>query len=250
VRRELQRLLAAVQYFTRIPVPRWVGHSTEELNAAVRYFPAIGLAVGAFGALICWLASLVLPVPIAVILSIAGTLLLTGAFHEDGLTDAFDGLGGGYTREQVLVIMKDSRIGSYGAAALALALLLRFECLSAMPSSTRYAAMVVGHALSRSGSVMVMAVLPYVREGDSARAKPLVQRVSTLSLAVAMLTGVAPVIALGSAGFFGFAAAAVAATLWIAHIRRRIGGYTGDCLGAAQQLAEIAFYLGVVAMTH
>lgn len=247
---ELHRLLMAVQYFTRIPMPRSIGHSQQELNAATRYFPAVGLLVGASGAGICWAASFVLPVSVAVLLSMAGTILLTGAFHEDGLADAFDGLGGGYTREQSLAIMKDSRIGTCGAVALVLVLLAKFECLSAMPATTQYAAMIAGHAASRGGAVMVMAALPYLREDNASRAKPLVQGVSWPSLAVAGFTGIVPALGLTSAGLLGLAVAAVAVALWTAQIRRRIVGYTGDCLGATQQLAEIGFYLGVVAMSH
>lgn len=247
---ELHRLLMAAQYFTRIPMPRWVGHCQQELNAATRYFPAVGLFVGASGAAICWLASFALPVSVAVLLSMIGTILLTGAFHEDGLVDAFDGLGGGCTRKQSLAIMKDSRIGTYGATALVLVLLAKFECLCAMPAPTRYAAMIAGHAASRGGAVMVMAALPYVREDAASRAKPLVQGVSRASLAMAGFTGIVPALGLTTAGLLGLATAVVAVGLWTAQIRRRLGGYTGDCLGATQQLAEIAFYLGVVAMSH
>ncbi|MEX1993691.1 MAG: adenosylcobinamide-GDP ribazoletransferase [Steroidobacteraceae bacterium] len=250
LRCELQRLLMAVQYFTRIPMPRWVGHSQGQLNAATRYFPAVGLLVGASGAATCWIASFALPVSVAVLLSMAGTIFLTGAFHEDGLADAFDGLGGGYTREHSLAIMKDSRIGTYGAVALVLVLLTKFECLNAMPAATQYAAMIAGHATSRGGAVMVMAALPYVRENDASRAKPLVQRVSRASLGVAGFTAIVPALSLTSAGLLGLATAAVAVGLWIAQLRRRLGGYTGDCLGATQQLAEIAFYLGVVAASR
>lgn len=250
LRRELHRLLLAVQYFTRIPMPRSIGHSQQELNAATRYFPVVGLFVGVSGAAICWIAGFMLPDSVAVLLSMAGTILLTGAFHEDGLADSFDGLGGGYTREQSLAIMKDSRIGTYGAVALVLVLLAKFECLSAMSAPTQYAAMIAGHAASRGGAVMVMAALPYVRDDDASRAKPLVQRVSRPSLAVAGFIGIVPALGLTSAGLMGLAVAAVAVGLWTAQIRRRIGGYTGDCLGATQQLSEIAFYVGVVGMSH
>jgi adenosylcobinamide-GDP ribazoletransferase len=247
---ELHRLLMAVQYFTRIPMPRWVGHCPRQLGAATRYFPAVGLLVGAFGAAICWIASFALPVSVAVLLSMAGTILLTGAFHEDGLADAFDGLGGANVRERSLAIMKDSRIGTYGAVALVLVLLAKFECLRAMPVPAQYVAMIAGHAASRSGAMMVMAALPYVRADNASRTKPLAQRVSGPSLAVAGFTGIVPALGLTSAGVLGLATAAVAVGLWTAQIRRRLGGYTGDCLGAAQQIAEIAFYFGVVAVSR
>ena len=114
---EIRLLLTAVQYFTRIRVPAWVGHAPERLTGAVRYFPAIGLIVGASGAAVMWLAALVLPAPLPAILSTAVTVLMTGAIHEDGLADTCDGLGGGATRERALEIMKDPRIGVFGAIA-------------------------------------------------------------------------------------------------------------------------------------
>src|SRR5687768_18089032 len=105
---ELRLLLMAIQYFTRVPMPAWVGHSAENLGSTPRYFPAVGALIGAVGALVLWATSLVLPGPLPVILSTAVTVFMTGAFHEDGLADTFDGLGGGATRERALEIMKDS----------------------------------------------------------------------------------------------------------------------------------------------
>src|SRR5690606_8492812 len=108
---ELRLLLMAVQYFTRVPMPSWIGHSAAHLNGTARYFTAVGLLVGGVGALVLWATSLVLPGVLPVILSTAATVFLTGALHEDGLADTFDGLGGGATRERALEIMKDSRNG-------------------------------------------------------------------------------------------------------------------------------------------
>ena len=121
---EIRLLLTAGQYFTRIRVPAWVGHAPERLTGAIRYFPAIGLVVGASGAAVMWLAALALPAPLPAILSTAVTILMTGAIHEDGLADTSDGLGGGATRERAIEIMKDPRIGVFGAIALILMLLL------------------------------------------------------------------------------------------------------------------------------
>src|SRR5690606_24864321 len=130
---ELRLLLMAVQYFTRVPMPLWVGHSAEHLNGTARYFTAVGLFVGGIGALVLWATSLVLPGVLPVILSTAATVFLTGAFHEDGLADTFDGLGGGATRERALEIMKDSRIGTFGVAALVLTLMIKIAAVSALP---------------------------------------------------------------------------------------------------------------------
>jgi adenosylcobinamide-GDP ribazoletransferase len=242
VRREWTALLAAVQYFTRVPVPSWVGHSQHLLNAAARYFPAVGILVGAAAALTVWLAQQWLPLPIAVALSMAVTMLLTGGFHEDGWTDACDGLGGGFTRERALEIMKDSRIGAYGAMGLVILLLLKWQALSAMPANLLLAALI---AASRLMAVIIMATLGYVRE-DESRAKPLVQGITPLSLLIAGLTGCLPLWLLGLQAVSAVVAALLVCLAWRAYLKHRLGGYTGDCLGAAQQLSEVTIYLALL----
>ena len=246
--RELKRFLAAVQYFTRLPVPAWVGHSQALLDDSVRYFPAVGLVVGAVGAAVFLAAHTLWPVTIAVAVSMIATLLATGAFHEDGLADAVDGLGGSLDRGRALSIMKDSRIGVFGAVAVGMALLLKFATLSAVPASKAALLLVAGHAVSRLGAVILMASLPYVRDIDESRSKPLVQRVSPLSVAIASVTGIVSLVPLRLAGAIGLVAVALVCLVWRAYLERRLGGYTGDCLGAAQQIGECVFYLACTAM--
>lgn len=247
--REAARFFAAVRFFTRLPVPAWVGHSTAELNAASRYFPAVGLLVGGLGAAVYLLATTGWPAPLAVLLSMAATVWVTGAFHEDGLADTADGLGGGWRREDVLRIMKDSRTGSYGVVALALVLLGKFASLASMAPATAAAALVAGHALSRWAAVTLMAALPYARDDDS-KAKPVATEPSGPEWLVAGgFAAFGAVIAMGVAGIaavlFGLLLAAAITAALARLYRRRLGGYTGDCLGAAQQAAELAFYLGL-----
>src|SRR5690349_11819108 len=146
---ELRLALTAVQYFTRLPVPAWVGHSAEQLQGSARYITLVGVLIGAFGALILWLTALLLPSPLPVILSTAVTVFLTGALHEDGLADTFDGLGGGATRERALEIMKDSRVGTFGLVALVLTLLIKIAALDALPVTFAIAVLIAGHAFSR-----------------------------------------------------------------------------------------------------
>lgn len=259
--RELACFFAAVRFFTRLPVPTWVGHSAELLDAASRYFPAVGLVVGGIGAAVFWLAAQVWPQPVAVLLSMAATLYATGAFHEDGLSDMADGFGGGWTRERILEIMKDSRVGSYGVTALFLALAGKAVLLSLLPLAWVPAALVAGHAVSRFCSGALMALLDYVR-GDGAaegtggvgasKARPVAARMSLAALAVAGLFAaaglglwclLAPPLPLLPA-----LALALFATAWLVRLmRRNLGGYTGDCLGAVQQVSELAFYLGLLA---
>lgn len=246
-RQEAEAFFGAVRFFTRLPVPAWVGHSQEALDRAARYFPLVGILVGALGGLTFLLAALALPVSIALLFSMAATLLVTGAFHEDGLSDAVDGFGGGWTREQVLAIMKDSRIGSYGALAVALMLLAKFNALYELPDEWIAPALVAAHAASRFCSTALIYALDYVRDDDSSRAKPLAVRLGSGSLAVAGLFGLAPLALLPwEAALAGLALAALTTFLAARYFVKRIGGYTGDCLGAAQQLAELAIYLGIL----
>ena len=244
---ELKRLLAAVQYFTRLPVPAWVGHSQSLLDDAARYFPAVGILVGAIGAGVLVTASLYWSTSVAVAVSMIATVLVTGAFHEDGLADAADGLGGSPDRARALEIMKDSRIGVFGAAALSLALLLKFATLSSASVMAAALALVAGHAVSRLGGVLIMATMPYVRENDDSRSKPLVQRISMTSIVVGSITVLLALAPLGWHALVGCVAVVAAGVLWRRHLERRLGGYTGDCLGAMQQIGECAFYLGCTA---
>ncbi|MDD5250030.1 MAG: adenosylcobinamide-GDP ribazoletransferase [Rhodocyclaceae bacterium] len=247
MRNELAYFFAALRFFTRLPVPAWVGHSPEQLNHAARYFPLVGVLVGAIGAGVTLASSLALPASLAVILGMAATLLATGAFHEDGFADTCDGCGGGWDKAQVLTIMKDSRIGSYGAIGVALLLLAKWNALMEMDRDVLVAALVAGHAASRFASTTLIFALDYVREDATAKSKPLATRMSGVALAVAALFGLAPALLLPLPEI-GYALAAVALVTLAAarYFRRRIGGYTGDCLGATQQVAELAFYLGLL----
>jgi adenosylcobinamide-GDP ribazoletransferase len=248
IRRELEYFFGAVRFFTRLPVPAWVGHSAEALNRSARYFPAVGLLVGGIGAL-TYLAALQLwPQPVAVLLSMAATIYATGAFHEDGLADAVDGLGGGWDKLRILEIMKDSRVGSYGVVAMVLALLGKFVLLAALDPALVPLALLAGHALSRFCSTLLLTTMDYVREDLLAKAKPLATRLTGGELFVGLLCTLAALALLPAENASAGAALAGLATLWLAgKFKRWLGGYTGDCLGAVQQVSEIAFYLGLLA---
>jgi adenosylcobinamide-GDP ribazoletransferase len=247
--KEAETFFAALRFFTRLPVPGWVGHSAEQLNRAARWFPAVGWIVGAIGAAVTLAAAQLWPAAIAVPLGMAATLLVTGAFHEDGLADTVDGLGGGWTRADALRIMKDSRIGSYGAVGIGLALLTKFaalaELLAVLPAPTFALLLVAGHAVSRFASTTLIFFLDYARE--EGKAKPLATRLGKGELAFAALCGLAPCLLLPPApAAIALALVALVAFAAARHFAKRLGGYTGDCLGATQQLAEIAFYLGML----
>ena len=248
IRRELEYFLGAVRFFTRLPVPAWVGHSSEALNHSARYFPAVGLLIGGIGALVFWLALHIWPQPVAVLLSMAATIYATGAFHEDGLADTVDGLGGGWEKLRILEIMKDSRVGSYGVVAMVLALLGKFTLLSALEPALVPFALLAAHSVSRFCSTLLLATMDYVREDLLAKAKPLATGLSGGEMLLALIFPLAALSLLPLEKSLAACLLAGVATLWLASkFKRWLGGYTGDCLGAVQQLSEIAFYLGLLA---
>lgn len=248
LKRELEYFFGAVRFFTRLPVPGWVGHSTEALTSSARYFPAVGLLVGGIGALVYLAAALFWPKSVAVLLAMAATLYATGAFHEDGLADTVDGLGGGWDKARILEIMKDSRVGSYGVVATVLALLGKFTLLVSLDGALLAFALIAAHAVSRFCATSLLATMDYVREDHSSKARPLTSRLSLSSwLFGAGLAGL-PLSLLPLENALCACLLAGLTTFWLARLFMRwLGGYTGDCLGATQQLSELAFYLGLLA---
>ena len=244
---EIRLLLTAVQYFTRIRVPAWVGHAQEQLAGAIRYFPVVGLIVGASGAATLWLAAQVLPAPLPAILATVVTVLMTGAIHEDGLADTCDGLGGGATRERALEIMKDPRIGAFGAIALILSLLLKIAALSLMTLWTAMIALFAAHAFSRFCAVVFSFAGRYVGSAERSRAAPVVTQVKRSDVLVAAVFGLPALVLCGRDAIVAVIVALVLLGLLFRWCVRRIGGYTGDTLGAAQQITETGFYVALLA---
>ena len=158
-RHELEYLFGAIRFFTRLPVPHWVGHSSEALERSMRYFPAVGLIVGFIGALVFAVTSFFWPKTLAVLASMAATLYATGAFHEDGWSDMVDGFGGGWGKERILAIMKDSRIGSYGAVALIMVLLTKFCALVEIDLLMIPVTLIAGHGFPRLCAALQMSQL-------------------------------------------------------------------------------------------
>ncbi|WP_111431499.1 adenosylcobinamide-GDP ribazoletransferase [Rhodobacteraceae bacterium DSL-40] len=242
--------LLAVQFLTRLPVRSTRLYSPARLAATPRWHPAVGLIVGAITGLVFVAAAHVFPPALAALLSTAAGLMTTGCFHEDGFADACDGLGGGATRERALEIMRDSRLGTYGAAGLGLMLGGKILALAALPVGLVPWVLLAAHAASRASSVLVMATSRYQR--DHGTGKPVADGITGGSLAVALATGIAGLaLLIPAAGLLPTLGAA--AGLALGHLlmrsrfERRLGGYTGDCLGAVQQASEIGCYLGVLA---
>lgn len=245
MRIEIERFFAALRFFTRLPVPAWIGHSQEQLDRSTRYFPLIGWIIGGMGASVTWMTSLVLPLALAVLLGMAATLLATGAFHEDGFADSCDGFGGGWHKDQVLAIMKDSRIGSYGAIGMCVLLLVKWNALVSLGPAL-VPVLIAGHAISRAAATSLIFALDYVRD-ENGKSKPLAVRLQGAEFALACVFGVLPLVLLPwHQALQGLIAVVVTTWLMARYTVRRIGGYTGDVLGATQQLCEAAFYLGAL----
>ncbi|WP_317204222.1 adenosylcobinamide-GDP ribazoletransferase [Janthinobacterium sp.] len=242
----------ALQFFTRLPIPRWVGFEADWLHHASRYFPLVGVVVAAIAGAVYAAAAWLWPAPVAVLLSSAAAIYATGAFHEDGFADMCDGFGGGLTRERVLEIMKDSRIGAYGAIGIGCLLALKCLVLAMLPPGAVVAALFLAHPFSRLAATALIWRLDYAR--DEGKAKPLAQEMTTPEFAIAALCAAAPALLLGLGGQLSWTAigagaiGAAGAAFWLARkCVRRLGGYTGDCLGAVQQVSEVVLYLAVLA---
>lgn len=238
----------ALQFLTRLPVGRDPGWSRERIAATPRWYPAVGIVVGGIAALVWWAAEAVFPPVLAALLATAAGILVTGGLHEDGFADCCDGLGGSADRARALEIMKDARLGAYGALGLGLLLAVKVAALAALPAPSVPAVLVAGHALSRASAVVVIATSTYVRLEGTGKAVaastggiPLVAVCSALAL-VPLALVLSPTVA--GAGLAGLALGHLA----IRRIfERRLGGYTGDCLGATQQVSEAGFVLAIVA---
>jgi adenosylcobinamide-GDP ribazoletransferase len=246
---EAAALLLALRFLTRLPVGGGV-FTPARMADATGYLPAAGMLIGLFAAAVFLAAHRVFPPVVALLLATAATSLLTGALHEDGLADTADGIGGGATRERALEIMRDGRIGAYGALALLLTLALSVAALAAMPVGLAATALVAGHGASRASAVLVIATSRYARP-DGAGAFT-AGGIALARLGLALATAAFCLALLAMAGGWRPALGA-ALGLAVAHMatrlvfERKLGGYTGDCLGATQQVSEAAIYLGALA---
>ncbi|WP_309646155.1 adenosylcobinamide-GDP ribazoletransferase [Phenylobacterium sp.] len=246
--RQLLLFLCAVQFLTRLPVPTLKGFEADWISRAARYFPLVGLFIGAACAVVFWAASQVWSGWLPALLAIAAGVLITGAFHEDGLADTADGLGGGADRAKRLAIMKDSRIGTYGALALGLGLALKAAALALMPPVLGAWALIAAHGAGRGAAVLVMRLLPYVGAPRASKWKPAPVGLSLGEVLTAVVfAGLPLAISPDGVVFHGLALGALLVLPLALAARRLVGGYTGDVLGAIEQVFEIGFLVGVSA---
>ena len=272
----IRHYLLSLQFFTRIPVTGrladWVGFSPAMLRASGVHFPGVGWLVGGLVAGLTALLLNYLPdggyAPlVAAVWGTAFGVWLTGAFHEDGLADVFDGLGGSPERERALIIMKDSRVGAFGAISLVLALLAKVSLLALLGSVSTpllCAALFLAHVVSRTWPLLLIRFMAHVGDAAGSKSKPLADQISGKGLATAFLWCF---LALGLVAYaqlamnlivdeeesllllqsfsVALAASCIAFLVMWRWFWKRLQGFTGDCLGATQQLCELAFYLGL-----
>ncbi|MDP4265513.1 MAG: adenosylcobinamide-GDP ribazoletransferase [Bacteroidota bacterium] len=247
--KQIEIFFTALMYYTRIPCPKWVTHDADYLNKATRYFPLIGWIVGGISALVYYGAGYLFNEPVAAILSIVAGIFATGAFHEDGWGDVCDGFGGGWTKEKILVIMKDSRIGAYGVIGIILILLLKYTLLLSFHSIPLWAIIIAAHSFSRLCPILIVVTSKYVRENEDGKAKPLAKSITAKEFIPALILGIAPLALLMDIRVLAAVIFPLTGTIYLRwYFHKWIGGYTGDCLGATQQVTEILFYLNILAV--
>ncbi|GGY74554.1 adenosylcobinamide-GDP ribazoletransferase [Cellvibrio zantedeschiae] len=246
---EFNLFFLALGYFSRIPMPKWVVYSTENLNHASRYFTLVGWLLGLCVGGIYFLSHQFFSTNISIWLCMLFSLLLTGAFHEDGLADTADGLGGGFTRERKLEIMKDSRIGTYGTCALLMALVGKFILLQ--ETTQIILCLCIAYALSRMLASSLLFTMPSASSPENEKVKPLAKTQSRLDMLVLIACGL-PVIFLISIKTFLLLLLLLVVLRYLLQIyfNRHLGGVTGDCLGASQQVTELCIYLLLVSQGY
>jgi adenosylcobinamide-GDP ribazoletransferase len=250
VKNQLNLFYLALSFFTRLPVPKTMHYSESLLNKANRYFSLVGLVTGLLLSFSYLSFSSFLPINISILLTMAVSLLLTGAFHEDGLADMADGIGGAFTIEKRLTIMKDSRIGTYGAVTLIITLLLKSTLLLELAnqnSNHLLLAIVLAEMLSRAVAGSLISSMPYVSDIEQSKSKPLSQAQSLSELMILLLIGVTPLIFYSSETIISLMSVLlIFRWLFKQWLMSKIAGFTGDCLGAGQQISELLIYLTLV----
>jgi adenosylcobinamide-GDP ribazoletransferase len=242
MRRIVSLFLGAVAFMTRLPVPQKMQCGPEGLSSAAVFFPLVGLLVSAGAIILNHVFCRIVAHEVVIVIVLVFLVAVTGGFHEDALADAADGFGGGWGKDQILTIMRDSRVGSFGALAIVLAVLARFVFLNNIPPSRFDSYLVAGQVTCRWTALPLAFFLPPAREqgGQGAR---VAGKITTFTLVLGTLLTVALVgVALGVKALWVMLAAVVITGVCGAYYRRRIGGVTGDCLGATNQITEVAIY--------
>jgi len=237
--------LLALSFYTRLPMPPTLDY--RRLPEAILYLPLVGWLVGGLSAISFYLTLLIWPQTTAIILALIVGILITGALHEDGFADVCDGFGGGWDKLRIMEIMKDSHIGVYGVLGLLLLMLLKFTVLSSLPAVALPALLISGHSFSRLSPLLLTHALDYARD-DQSKAAAAMYRPNRQQLAIAGSIALTPLLLLPPLSVLAIIPVLLSTVLLGKYFYRHIGGYTGDCLGASQQIAEVIFYLSVSAL--
>ncbi len=248
--KELKIFLTSLMFFSKIPVFKKFEVTEELQNKSIRYFPLVGLILGGLGAFSFFLLSEVLPFNLCILLAMAFMIFLSGAFHEDGFADFCDGYGGGYTKERILAIMKDSRVGTYGVVGVVMVLGIRFYSLINIPSNLLILSLIAANAFSRLVPVFLIATAQYVRDDETSKSRSVASHVDPVSFLIAFVCGVFPLVFIPWRSILIIVLlSAVCLMLFRYYVIRKTGGYTGDALGALQQIIEVCFYLAIIMTT-
>jgi adenosylcobinamide-GDP ribazoletransferase len=245
---QVRLLICAVQFLTRLPTPRLDDFDPDWLARSARYFPLVGQLVGLISAAVWLAAGRLWPGLSAALLAVGASILITGAFHEDGLGDTADGLGGGHDAQQRLAIMKDSRIGAYGTLAVGLVTALRVVALSQLSPAAGAVALIAAHGLARAAAVAVMVALPYAGDPHASKTERPTRGVRAFEAMIALAIGVWPLAFLSPIkALLSLSLSALGAMGLAVLSRKLIGGVTGDVLGAVEQISEASILLSAAA---
>jgi len=251
IAKETTLFLTALMFYTRIPLPKGlsIAYSEDILNKSTKYFPIVGWLIGGIGAASYFLFELIFNHQLGILLSMATTILATGAFHEDGFADICDGFGGGWNKEKILEIMKDSRLGTYGTIGLVAMLAIKYLSLSFNLPENIPLILICGHSISRLTATSMIVISRYSRTDATSKVKPIGKKLFISEYLFAVILGFLPFLLLESYVFLTFAIISIGILLYFRwYFEKWIDGYTGDCLGAIQQVTEVCFYLFVFFM--
>lgn len=241
------KAIAALIFFTRLPLYRWFEVPGEYYKNLVAWWSMAGWLTAALTAGTLWVSALLLPYPVAVILAMTVRLLFTGALHEDGLADFFDGFGGGRTKERILAIMKDSHIGTYGVIGLIFYFALWFALISSLSPLQAAITILVADPGAKFISSLIINRLPYARKEEESKAQVIYTPMNRKEILTTAVFGILPLLLLLSPPqWLVMLVPAVFLLLFSNYLKKRIGGYTGDCCGALYLFNEIIIITSLI----
>ncbi len=256
IKSEINLFFTAIMFYTRLPCPAHIDHAEEQLQKSTKYFPFIGIIVGIIGVILLTFSSILFSNTISVLVYISALLLTTGAFHEDGFADVCDGFGGGWNKEKILEIMKDSRLGTYGVSGLLFLMAFKFAFLLEILNHNRLSfekialVLIMVQALSRWGAFTTIFMFPYAKADSDSKAKPVAKKFDLTQMLFGTFGGLILVVLCAIWLNYLFLLLPILIFinqyLWARYFSKWIDGYTGDCLGAIQQIGEIICYVFIV----